>query len=137
MLWTLVTIYLPRLWCYLFHFTDAPRVRTCEINTSNINEAEVETLGSNAQEFPATEEQDTRVKNTFIESLDWDAICALALRYNDGKPCQVVNSKNGSCNACFFVRLGQYGPEWVVRVPIEPILGNPWDKVLSEVATIE
>ncbi|KAJ3466657.1 hypothetical protein MRS44_004221 [Fusarium solani] len=88
-------------------------VRTCEINTSNINEAEVETLGSNAQEFPATEEQDTRVKNTFIESLDLDAICALALR------------------------LGQYGPEWVVRVPIEPILGNPWDKVLSEVATIE
>ncbi|RSL87737.1 hypothetical protein CDV31_016200 [Fusarium ambrosium] len=32
---------------------------------------------------------------------------------------------------------GKDGPEWVVRVPIEPILDNPWNKVLSEVATIE
>lgn len=54
--WTLATIYLSRLWGYLFYFTHVPRVRTCEINTSNINEAEVKTLGSNAQEFPATEE---------------------------------------------------------------------------------
>lgn len=135
--WTLATIYLPRLWGYLFHFTDAPRVTTCEINTSNINEAEVETLGSNAQEFPATEEQEAQVKDSFIESLDLDAICALASRHNDGKPCQVVDRKNGSFNACFFVKFAQDGPEWVVRVPIEPILDNSWDKVLSEVATLQ
>ncbi|KAL6361100.1 hypothetical protein LRP88_04562 [Fusarium phalaenopsidis] len=116
---------------------DGKDKKTCKINTSNINEAEVETLGSNVQEFPATKEQDTQVKNTFIESLDLDAVCALASRYNDGKPSQVVDSKNGSFNACFFVRFGQDGPEWVVRVPIEPILDNLWDKVLSEVATID
>ncbi|RSL45910.1 hypothetical protein CEP53_010550 [Fusarium sp. AF-6] len=135
--WTLATIYLSKLWGYLSHFTDIPRIRTCEINTSNLNEAEVETLESNTQEFPATEEQEAQVKNTFIESLDLDAICALASRYNHGKPCYVVDRKNGSFNACFFVSFGQDGPEWVVRVPIEPILDNPWDKVLSEVATIE
>ncbi|KAI8722685.1 APH domain-containing protein [Fusarium sp. LHS14.1] len=135
--WTLASFYLPRLWGYLFRFTDVPRVNTCETNTSNINEARVEALGSNAQEFPTTEEQDAQVKNTFIESLDLDAICALASRYNDDKPCQVVDRKNGSFNACFFVKFEQDGPERVVRVPIEPILENPWDKVLSEVATIE
>ncbi|RTE81738.1 hypothetical protein BHE90_003738 [Fusarium euwallaceae] len=135
--WTLATIYLPKLWGYLSHFTDIPRLRTCETNTSNLNEAEVETLESNTQEFPATEEQEAQVKNTFIESLDLDAICALASRYNHGKPCQVIDKKNGSFNACFFVSFGQDGPEWVVRVPIEPILDNPWDKVLSEAATIE
>ncbi|RSL92040.1 hypothetical protein CEP52_014056 [Fusarium oligoseptatum] len=135
--WTLATIYLSKLLGYLSHFTDVPRVRTCETTTSNINETEVETLESNTQEFPATEEQEAQVKNTFIESLDLDAICALASRYNHGKPCYVVDRKNGSFNACFFVSFGQDGPEWVVRVPIEPILDNPWDKVLSEVATIE
>ncbi|EEU37168.1 uncharacterized protein NECHADRAFT_78356 [Fusarium vanettenii 77-13-4] len=125
------------LWGYLFRFTDVPRFRSREINTSNINEAEVETRVSNVQEFPTTEEQDAQVKNTFIESLDLDTICALASKYNDGRPCQVVDRKNGSFNACFFVKFEQDGPEWVVRVPIEPILDNPWDKVLSEVATIE
>lgn len=135
--WTLVSFYLPRLWGYLFRFTDVPRVRSCEINTSNINEAEVETRVSNVKEFPTTEEQDAQVKNTFIESLDLDAICALASKYNNGKPCQVVDRKNGSFNACFFVNFEQDGPELVVRVPIEPILDNPWDKVLSEVATLE
>ncbi|RSL49711.1 hypothetical protein CEP54_012291 [Fusarium duplospermum] len=97
------------------------KIRTCETNTSNIHEAEVETLKSNAQEFPATEEQEAQVKSTFIESLDLGAICALA----------------SSFNACFFVKFEQDGPQWVVRVPIEPILDNPWVKVLSEVATIE
>ncbi|KAK2469515.1 hypothetical protein H9L39_18786 [Fusarium oxysporum f. sp. albedinis] len=135
--WTLAVVYLSKLWGQLFHFTSVTGIKTREINTSTINEPEVRTLGSNAQEFPATEDQDSQVKNTFIESLDLDAICALASRYNNGKPCQVVNRKNGSFNACFFVKFGQDGPEWIIRVPIEPILDNPWDKVLSEVTTIE
>lgn len=66
-----------------------------------------------------------------------DAICALASSCNNGKPCQVIDRKNGSFNACFFVKFGQGGPEWAIKVPIEPVLDNPWDKVLSEVATIE
>ncbi|KAJ4309090.1 hypothetical protein N0V84_011709 [Fusarium piperis] len=134
--WTLATVYLYKLWGQLFHFASVT-IKTDEINISNFNEPEVRTLGSNAQEFPATEDQELQVKNTFIESLDSDAICALASRYNNGKPCQVVNRKSGSFNACFFVKFGQDGPEWVVRILIEPILDNPWDKVLSEVTTIE
>ncbi|KAI1496264.1 phosphotransferase enzyme family protein [Biscogniauxia marginata] len=100
-----------------------------DINSSEINDA---------QGFPAaTDDQYNQVRKTFIESLDSDAVCALASRFNNSKPCQVVNKGSGSFNVCFFVEFDQDGPKWIVRVPIEPALDNPWDKLLSEVTTMQ
>lgn len=48
-----------------------------------------------------------------------------------------MNKDSGSFNVCFFVEFDQDGPQWIVRVPIEPAVVNPWDKLLSEVTTIQ
>lgn len=48
-----------------------------------------------------------------------------------------MDRASGSFNVCFFVAFGQDDePEWVVRIPIEPALGDPWNKLLSEVTTL-
>lgn len=135
--WTLAVVFLSKLWSQLLHFGGLTGINTSEINTPEMNEPEARTLGFNAQEFPPTEDQDAQVKTAFIESLDPDAVCALASRHNNGKPCRVVSRVNGNFNICFFVKFSQDGPEWIVRVLIESILDNPWDKLLSEVTTIE
>ncbi|KPM42445.1 hypothetical protein AK830_g4120 [Neonectria ditissima] len=141
--WTVVVLYLSKLWGQPLQFTSVRETKTLEtnateINTPEINEPETGTLGSDTQGFPvATDDQYNQVKKTFIESLHSDAVCDLASRYNNGKPCRVVNKDNGSFNVCFFVEFDQESPKWIVRVPIEPALDNPWDKLLSEVATIQ
>ncbi|KND90594.1 hypothetical protein TOPH_04865 [Tolypocladium ophioglossoides CBS 100239] len=111
--------------------TSATGIKTPETDATEIE------AGPDGQGFPTTDDQDHEIKEEFIESLDPDAVCALASRYNNGKPCQVVNKDSGSFNVCFFVKFDQDEPEWIVRVAIETSLDNPWDKLLSEVTTIQ
>ncbi|KAF5017837.1 hypothetical protein F66182_10208 [Fusarium sp. NRRL 66182] len=136
--WKLATCYLSKLWIGLFHFIGDIRVKLPDLDGSSIGDLEAATPGPDTRGFPAiTDNQYHKLRRAFIESLDLDAICSLASQYNDGKPCHVLKKDSGSFNVCFFVEFDQGGPKWVVRVPIEPALDNPWDKLLSEVATIQ
>lgn len=47
-----------------------------------------------------------------------------------------MSMESGSFNVCFSVAFDQEEPEWVVRIPIEPALDDPWNKLLSEVSTL-
>lgn len=88
-----------------------------------------------AANFPLTCEQiDDKVHN-FITSISEDAICRLASRHNGGQPCRVVGRDKGSFNICFFIRF-ENGIKWTIRVPIEPVVEDAWNKVQSEVATM-
>lgn len=103
-----------------------------------ISTSETETDGTDDQAFPiVTEDQLSQAKRTFIDSLDSDAVCALASRYNNGQTCRVVKKDNGSFNVCFFVEFEQDGSQWIVRIPIEPAFDDPWDKLLSEITTLQ
>ncbi|KAM3503381.1 hypothetical protein MY11210_008733 [Beauveria gryllotalpidicola] len=77
-----------------------------------------------------------RAKQKFMGSLSRDAIRKLASRYNEHKPCEIFGEDNGSFNACFFVLFPDDGARWVVRVPIETAFQQPWEKLQSEVATV-
>ncbi|KAM4063675.1 phosphotransferase enzyme family protein [Hirsutella rhossiliensis] len=85
---------------------------------------------------PLTSEQLKTREEEFISSIDRDAVCALASRYNHQKPCRIINSARGSFNVCFFVHFYTTGTKWVVRIPIEPAIYNVWEKLQSEVATM-
>ncbi|PNY23876.1 Uncharacterized protein TCAP_06180 [Tolypocladium capitatum] len=90
--------------------------------------------------FPTlTGEQEEQLINDFITSLDADAICNLAASYNHGKPCKVLRNTSGSFNVCFFIKFDDDDDDGkvVVRIPIEPVVARPWEKVVSEVATIQ
>lgn len=104
------------------------------------------------QLFPDARQRLKDIKTAFIDNLDPDAICALASRYNNGRRCHVVGSDNGSFNACFFVEFAADDDlrentddnrdlytctRWVVRIPIEPAIHQPWNKVCSEAATLQ
>lgn len=103
-----------------------------------ISTSETETDGTDDQAFPiVTEDQLSQAKRNFIDSLDSDAVCALASRYNNGQTCRVVKKDNGSFNVCFFVEFEQDGSQWIVRIPIEPAFDDPWDKLLSEITTLQ
>ncbi|KAL1845332.1 hypothetical protein VTK73DRAFT_660 [Phialemonium thermophilum] len=102
--------------------------------------------------FPlATDDQRRQANRDWIDRLDPDAICALAAQhYGDGGSrgapcCRVVDKRNGSFNACFFVELDGVGEarpsstaaKWVVRIPIATATeDDPWPRLQSEVATM-
>lgn len=77
-----------------------------------------------------TDEQRANCKAKFIESVDRQAVYALASRYNYGLPCRFEESAltaNGSfINVCFFVEFhtGAERTQWVIRVPIKPVIGS-------------
>ncbi|OAR03119.1 hypothetical protein LLEC1_06176 [Akanthomyces lecanii] len=73
--------------------------------------------------------------NAFIQALQPEAIEALASHHNDGKPCKIFYRLHGSFNVCYFVEF-EDGIRWTVRVPITPRLFQPWEKLQSEVATL-
>ncbi|KAF6835338.1 hypothetical protein CPLU01_04418 [Colletotrichum plurivorum] len=100
--------------------------------------ATTDSPGAHAPNYPAaTEEQYDCQRKEFIDSLDESAVCALVSRHNNGKPCQVLDKKHGSFNVCFAVTFGHEDPQWAIRVPIETAFDDPWDKLQSEVATMQ
>jgi hypothetical protein len=140
--WTLTVFHIFRLWVYAIRSFGAVAFRTRNAGVEeNIaapgNEPVGEGLGSESREFPsATEEQRKQARQAFIESIDLDAVCALAANFHGGRSCRVVGTESGSFNVCFFVAFSQDHPEWVVRIPIETALNDPWDKLQSEVSTL-
>lgn len=134
--WTRVCLYMLSSWHRILHFASGAGTKT-ETDTTESNTPEIDDGDSNS-EFPAaTDDQRNFARRAFIDSLDPTAVCALASQHNNGKACRVVKRDSGSFNVCFFVDFHQDGPKWIVRIPIEPALENPRDKLLSEVATIQ
>ncbi|PNH42254.1 hypothetical protein VD0002_g9980 [Verticillium dahliae] len=89
------------------------------------------------REFPLlTDDQYKQSRKRFIKSLDDNAICALASRYNNGKFCRVVGKASGSFNVCVFIEFYEDSAKWIVRIPIEPAFDDAWIKIKSEVATM-
>lgn len=110
---------------------NGPEVDSAETST-------VESVDHSSREFPImTDDQYKRLRKDFIESLDPTAVCALASKHNEGKSCRVVTKTSGSFNVCFFIEFNGKGPEWVVRVPIEPAFEDAWIKLQSEVTTMQ
>lgn len=74
-------------------------------------------------------------KKRFLDSLLSSAVEELASQQNYSRACRVFARDCGSYNACFFVEFDD-GRRWVVRVPIAPLIQQPWEKLQSEVSTI-
>lgn len=89
-----------------------------------------------ADKYPLTGEQLEESIMEFIDSIVESAVCRLASKYNGQKPCSIVGSSRGSFNVCFFVYFDIEKITWVVRVPLTPVVLDPWAKVQSEAATM-
>lgn len=87
-------------------------------------------------QYPLTQEQRDSKRQAFIDSIDQDAIRALASKHNDEEPCRILNSASGSFNVCFFIEFLNSHTRWVVRIPIEPVIYDAWTKLQSEVVTM-
>ncbi|RKU41230.1 hypothetical protein DL546_001236 [Coniochaeta pulveracea] len=85
---------------------------------------------------PLTYQQRKLLGNEFVHSIDTDAVCALASRYNGGLSCQIRRRCQGSFNVCFILDFAD-GTTRVVRLPIEPMVHDVWEKVCSEVYTMQ
>ncbi|RSL57397.1 hypothetical protein CEP54_008305 [Fusarium duplospermum] len=92
--------------------------------------------GPTVDTFPLTEEQINDQIEEFIGSINEEAVCDLASRYHGQAPCTVLGRDRGSFNVCFFVRFDNDDVQWVVRVPLKPVVVNSWAKIQSEVATL-
>lgn len=126
--WIIVLI--SRLWRRLLPLTDAPDTTQKPITTGAGDAT------PNDEYLALTDDEIAKASDHFVESLLPSKIEALASRYNGNKSCHITGQARGSYNTCFFVRFDN-AEEWVVRIPIEPALYNPWDALLSEVATIK
>ncbi|RSL66087.1 hypothetical protein CEP54_003915 [Fusarium duplospermum] len=124
--WTSFLFHVSTLWGFLL-FQQEP---------VNNNTIDVQTGHDTPDHFPLTEEQLEEKIDKFVDCLDEDAICRLASQHNGQKPCRVVGRDRGSFNVCFFIHFDEDGMRWVVRIPLEPVVQNAWDKVQSEVTTM-
>lgn len=78
-----------------------------------------------------------RQRDAYISGIQEEDVIKLASHHNYGRECTVRRRANGSFNVCFFVEFPSDGQKWVVRFPICPVLHEPWQKLRSEVATME
>ncbi|KAG8674087.1 hypothetical protein FPOAC1_000050 [Fusarium poae] len=85
---------------------------------------------------PLTEQQHKSKVDEFVESIDTDAICTLASKYTGGLPCTIRCRQQGSFNVCFILDFPDNLTR-IVRLPIEPAVHDVWDKVCSEVCTMQ
>ncbi|OAA54965.1 phosphotransferase enzyme family protein [Niveomyces insectorum RCEF 264] len=85
---------------------------------------------------PLTDRQRKLKNDEFIESIDTNAICALASKHQGGLPCTIRCRHKGSFNVCFILDFTD-GSTRLVRLPIEPAVHDAWDKVRSEVYTMQ
>ena len=85
---------------------------------------------------PLTDHQRKHNADTFIDSIDTNAIRALASKYNGGLSCEIRCRCRGSFNVCFILDFSD-GTARLVRLPIEPAVYEVWEKVRSEVATMQ
>lgn len=85
---------------------------------------------------PLTDQQRKRKGNEFIDSIDTDAIRALASKYTGGLPCSIRCRRQGSFNVCFVLDFSD-GTTRLVMLSIEPAVHDVWDKVRSEVYAMQ
>ncbi|ATY63013.1 kinase-like domain [Cordyceps militaris] len=79
-----------------------------------------------------------RHRDAYINAIRKDDVFKLASSHNHDKECTEFREReNGSFHVCFFVEFPSDGQKWVVRFPICPVLYEPWQKLRSEVATME
>ncbi|KFY95513.1 hypothetical protein V500_02740 [Pseudogymnoascus sp. VKM F-4518 (FW-2643)] len=64
------------------------------------------------------------------------AVCQLASKFRDNRPCYVADLKCGSFNFCIKVQFEVDGEEWMLRFPIPGKVMFAEQKVRAEVATI-
>lgn len=84
---------------------------------------------------PLTYQQRKLRSDEFVNSIDTDAIRALASKYNGGLSCIIRRRCQGSFNVCYILDFPN-GTTRLVRLPIEPVVHELWDKVRSEVYTM-
>ena len=118
--WASIAFYISRIRHYLFPGLASPK----RITTTHHD-----------PDFPTTDKQRYAARDRFIESLCPRKIEALASSYKDNMTCRVLGHKNGSFSVCYFVEFND-ATKWVVRIPLEPSLYQPWEKLQSEVATV-
>lgn len=85
---------------------------------------------------PLTDQQRKLKGDEFINSIDTDAVRTLASKYNRGLSCSIRCRHRGSFNLCFVLDFPD-GTTRLVRLPIEPAVHDVWDKVRSEVYTMQ
>ncbi|ROT36429.1 hypothetical protein SODALDRAFT_325766 [Sodiomyces alkalinus F11] len=87
--------------------------------------------------WPLTEQQIYRRSHTFFESVNEDAIRALGTQHHSKRlPCEIKARYRGSFNGCFVLEFTD-GSTRVVRLPLQPAVHDAWDKVRSEVCTMQ
>ncbi|KAH8821747.1 phosphotransferase enzyme family protein [Xylogone sp. PMI_703] len=126
------------------HFINPTAIKTWnagldENNASGVNEPVAGALEPNPQEIPSvTEDQRKQARKAFIESIDSDAVCALASKFRNGRSCRVVSRESGSFNACFFVAFDQDEPEYLKRnttIPLPRVHAYGRDAELTKTGT--
>lgn len=87
--------------------------------------------------WPLTEQQIYRRSHNFFGSVDEDAIRALGTQHHiKSLQCEIKARYRGSFNGCFVLEFTD-GSTRVVRLPLDPAVQDAWDKVRSEVCTMQ
>lgn len=127
-----------KLWSRVAYFNPfRPETRPPDSRPPRVDARESDPHRLRTEEFPPTEDQERQARKAFIQSLDAEAVCALASRHNHHKSCKVIKRDNGSFNVCYFIEFEQVPEKWTIRIPIDPDPVDGWDKLLSEVTTVE
>ncbi|KPM42315.1 hypothetical protein AK830_g4298 [Neonectria ditissima] len=76
---------------------------------------------------------------SFVESIDTNAICRPASSHHAGLPCKTFRSpKHGSFNVYIFVEFNSYSPpeRWAIRIPLPARTAWIDEKIEAKLATM-
>lgn len=86
---------------------------------------------------PLTDQQRRQKIEEFIDSINTEAVRALASANRGGLECYVRRLSRGSFNVCYVLDFPEDGSTRMVRIPIVPSVYDAWGKVRSEVCTLQ
>ncbi|KAF5025447.1 hypothetical protein F66182_2470 [Fusarium sp. NRRL 66182] len=87
--------------------------------------------------WPLTEQQIYHRTDTFFRPIDDDAIRAPGTQHHiNSLPCEIKARHRGSFNGCFVLEFTD-GSTCIVRLLLEPAVHDAWNKIRSEVCTMQ
>ncbi|KAK5997542.1 hypothetical protein PT974_02905 [Cladobotryum mycophilum] len=123
----LISLLIPTAWSTIIHARHDKLTRSITAESRPDDSDEESTNSSDTD----------NMKQEFVNSIDIEAVRAIASRNNHGKSCTVTEPLFGSFNVCFVIKFDSEDTTWVISIPSVPAVHDAWDKLRSEVVIME
>ncbi|KAJ0126160.1 Uncharacterized protein HZ326_30739 [Fusarium oxysporum f. sp. albedinis] len=119
--------------CNHNHSFAGPPLHRAESPESSSNGIKTRPIGTPS---PNTKSTARGRHSSIVDSIDQHAVRALASGHKNKRPCRTLDTNHGSFKICSFTEFLKRRANWIVRIPIEPVLHDVSAKLQRDVITM-